>query len=142
MGVAGSDSLRNSPAGLPVGELRVRCSGMNPGSDTRPNEHPLRETIVDAKTILPRLLTTPEFIPPVLGGLALAGMLAAILSTMGPVNFAIVTILLCALANRLHWFSVDTTYGAVGSALLVILLVKLYERLTGVEKADPSALQY
>ncbi len=116
------------------------------------------KTIVDAKTILPRLLTTPEFIPPVLGGLALAGMLAAILSTMGPVNFAIDTIaakdiyhafiigtaaiLLCVLANRLHWSSVDKTYGAVGSALLVILLVKLYERLTGVEKADPSVLKY
>jgi SSS family solute:Na+ symporter len=50
------------------------------------------KSIVDAKTVLPRLLTTPEFIPPLLGGLALAGMLAAILSTMGPVNFAIVTI--------------------------------------------------
>lgn len=49
-------------------------------------------TVVEAQTILPKLLTTPEFIPPVFGGLALAGMLAAILSTMGPVNFAIVTI--------------------------------------------------
>ncbi len=181
------------------------------------------KSIVDAKTILPKLLTTPAFIPPVLGGLALAGMLAAILSTMGPVNFAIVTIaakdiyhgfinpeakdetivaaarrlvilvslvtiplavfirgaildsgyvsyairaigaivvllgiyrsawisslaanlafiigtaatLLCVLANRLHWFSVDKTYGAVATALLVIILVNLYERLMGTKK--------
>jgi solute:Na+ symporter, SSS family len=184
-------------------------------------------TIVDAKTVLPRLLTTPEFIPPVLGGLALAGMLAAILSTMGPVNFAIVTIaakdiyhglidknaddqkvvavarklvimvslvtiplaifirgaildsgyvsyairaigaiiilfgiyksrwvsstaanlafivgttatLLCVLANRLHWFSVDKTYGAVATTLLVILLVNLCERSMGEKNVDPA----
>ena len=48
--------------------------------------------VTDAKTVLTRILTTPEFIPPVLGGLALAGALAAILSTVGPVNFAVVTI--------------------------------------------------
>jgi SSS family solute:Na+ symporter len=178
------------------------------------------QTIVDAKTVLPRLLTTPEFIPPILGGLALAGMLAAILSTMGPVNFAIVTIaakdlyhgfinkgaddetivavarrlvilvsltiiplaifirgaildsgyvsyairaigaiiilfgiyrsrwvsplaanlaftigtaaiFICVIANRLHWFSVDKTYGAVATTLFVILLVNGYERLRG-----------
>ncbi len=49
-------------------------------------------TITDPKTVLGRILTTPEFIHPVLGGLALAGALAAILSTVGPVNFAVVTI--------------------------------------------------
>lgn len=49
-------------------------------------------TVVDAKEVLPRLLMTPEFIHPVLGGLAIAAILAAILSTIGPVNFAIVTI--------------------------------------------------
>ncbi len=189
------------------------------------------KSIVDSKTILPRLLTTPEFIPPVLGGLALAGMLAAILSTMGPVNFAIVTIaakdiyhafinpeaederivavarrlvilaslatiplavfirgaildsgyvsyairaigaivillgvyqskwisplaanlaftigtaaiLLCVLANRLHWFSVDKTYGAVATTLLVIVLVNLYERLRNVKNADSTAVKW
>lgn len=46
----------------------------------------------DGKTVLARLLMTPEFIHPFLGGLALAGVLAAILSTVGPVNFAVVTI--------------------------------------------------
>jgi SSS family solute:Na+ symporter len=46
----------------------------------------------DGKTVLAQLLMTPEFIHPVLGGLALAGVLAAILSTVGPVNFAVVTI--------------------------------------------------
>lgn len=47
---------------------------------------------VNAKMVLPTLMTTPEFIHPILGGLALAGILAAILSTVGPVNFAVVTI--------------------------------------------------
>jgi len=49
-------------------------------------------SIVDPKMVLPTLMTTAEFIHPVLGGVALAGILAAILSTVGPVNFAIVTI--------------------------------------------------
>ena len=47
---------------------------------------------VNAKMVLPTLMTTPSFIHPALGGLALAGILAAILSTVGPVNFAVVTI--------------------------------------------------
>ncbi|HON18015.1 MAG TPA: sodium:solute symporter family protein [Salinivirgaceae bacterium] len=45
-----------------------------------------------AKVAMTNLLVNPEFIHPVLGGLALAGILAAILSTVGPVNFAVVTI--------------------------------------------------
>jgi solute:Na+ symporter, SSS family len=48
--------------------------------------------MVDAKMVLPTLMTTAGFIHPILGGIALAGILAAILSTVGPVNFAIVTI--------------------------------------------------
>ncbi len=48
--------------------------------------------IIDAKEVLPTLLMTPSFIHPILGGIALAAILAAILSTIGPVNFAIVTI--------------------------------------------------
>lgn len=47
---------------------------------------------IDPRLVLPTLMTTPEFIHPVLGGIALAGILAAILSTVGPVNFAVVTI--------------------------------------------------
>ena len=50
------------------------------------------EQYPNAKTAMAKLLVTPEFIHPVLGGLALAGVLAAILSTVGPVNFAVVTI--------------------------------------------------
>jgi SSS family solute:Na+ symporter len=46
----------------------------------------------DPKMALPTLLMTPGFIHPVLGGLAIAAILAAILSTIGPVSFAIVTI--------------------------------------------------
>jgi solute:Na+ symporter, SSS family len=48
--------------------------------------------IIIPKMVLPTLMVTPEFIHPVLGGIALAGILAAILSTVGPVNFAVVTI--------------------------------------------------
>jgi SSS family solute:Na+ symporter len=48
--------------------------------------------IIDAKEVLPTLLMTPSFIHPILGGIAIAAILAAILSTIGPVNFAIVTI--------------------------------------------------
>ncbi len=48
--------------------------------------------IVNPKMVLPMLMTTADFIHPVLGGIALAGVLAAILSTVGPVNFAVVTI--------------------------------------------------
>lgn len=47
---------------------------------------------VNPKMVLTTLLTNPDFIHPVFGGLALAGILAAILSTVGPVNFAVVTI--------------------------------------------------
>lgn len=50
------------------------------------------EAIADPKMVLPTLFTTPRFIHPVLGGIALSGILAAILSTVGPVNFAVVTI--------------------------------------------------
>jgi solute:Na+ symporter, SSS family len=49
-------------------------------------------TITNPKMVLTTLMTTPGFIHPLLGGLALSGILAAILSTVGPVNFAIVTI--------------------------------------------------
>ncbi len=47
---------------------------------------------INAKMVLPTLMVTPEFIHPIMGGVALAGILAAILSTVGPVNFAVVTI--------------------------------------------------
>lgn len=50
------------------------------------------DKVTNAKMILPTLLTQESFISPILGGLALAGVLAAILSTVGPVNFAVVTI--------------------------------------------------
>jgi len=51
-----------------------------------------QETLTNTKMVLPALMTNPEFIHPVLGGIAIAGILAAIFSTVGPVNFAIVTI--------------------------------------------------
>jgi len=49
-------------------------------------------TLSSTKMILSTLLTSETFINPYLGGIALAGVLAAILSTVGPVNFAVVTI--------------------------------------------------
>jgi Na+(H+)/acetate symporter ActP len=49
--------------------------------------------MMNPRMVLPALMTNPDFIHPVLGGIALAGILAAILSTVGPVNFAIVTII-------------------------------------------------
>ena len=48
--------------------------------------------VINPKMVLPTLMVTPEFIHPILGGIALSGILAAILSTVGPVNFAVVTI--------------------------------------------------
>ncbi|MFO7810462.1 MAG: hypothetical protein R6V47_03725 [Candidatus Delongbacteria bacterium] len=49
-------------------------------------------TLTNSKMVLSTLLTSESFINPYLGALALAGVLAAILSTVGPVNFAVVTI--------------------------------------------------
>lgn len=46
----------------------------------------------NTKMVLSTLLTSETFINPFFGALALAGVLAAILSTVGPVNFAVVTI--------------------------------------------------
>ncbi len=50
------------------------------------------DSITNTKMILPTLLMSENFIHPVLGSIALAGILAAILSTVAPVNFAVVTI--------------------------------------------------
>lgn len=53
----------------------------------------------DPKMVLPEMMTNPSFIHPILGGIALAGILAAILSTVAPVNFAIVTIIVKDIYN-------------------------------------------
>lgn len=58
--------------------------------------------VSEPKMALTVLLTSPEFIPPFWGGLALAGILAAILSTVGPVNFAIVTIATKDIYQRMY----------------------------------------
>ncbi|MEO0246983.1 MAG: sodium:solute symporter family protein [candidate division WOR-3 bacterium] len=50
-------------------------------------------SIENAKQALPSLLMSKSFVPAWFGGLALAGILAAILSTVAPVMFAISTIL-------------------------------------------------
>jgi solute:Na+ symporter, SSS family len=53
------------------------------------------------KQALPNLLMDPDFIPPWVGALGIAGILAAILSTVGPVMFAISTILTKDIYHRL-----------------------------------------
>jgi solute:Na+ symporter, SSS family len=53
------------------------------------------------KQALPNLLMNPDFIPPWVGALGIAGILAAILSTVGPVMFAISTILTKDIYHRL-----------------------------------------
>lgn len=180
------------------------------------------KVLSNPKMALPTLLMTPEFIHPVLGGLALAGILAAILSTAGPVNFAVVTIatkdiyqgllnrkaddkkilvtakklvilvglitiplalclagavldaayvsyairaigaivilleiyrrglttalsvklafsggtaviFLCIIADKIGWFSVDKTYGAVVSAIFFIIIGNLWEKFRRIK---------
>lgn len=78
----------------------------------------------DGKTVLAQLLMTPEFIHPALGGLALAGVLAAILSTVGPVNFAVVTI---AAKDFYHAFIAPGTDDAavVATARRLVVVVAL-----------------
>ena len=49
--------------------------------------------VPNPKQALPSLLMSPSFVPAWFGGIALAGILAAILSTIAPVMFAISTIL-------------------------------------------------
>ena len=82
------------------------------------------EAVTNAKMVLPSLLTTVGFIHPVLGGLALAGVLAAILSTVGPVNFAIVTIatkdIYHSLINRM---AVDQKIVATARRLVILVNV-------------------
>lgn len=79
---------------------------------------------VDPRMVLPLLLTSPEFISPVLGGLALAGILAAILSTVGPVNFAIVTIATKDIYNGLINKTADDK-AVLAAARKLVLLVNL-----------------
>jgi len=178
----------------------------------------------NAKMALSTLLTSQAFINPYLGAFALAGVLAAILSTVGPVNFAVVTIAvkdiyhgiinttaedskilhtskklvllinfvtiplavfigksvldaayvsyairaigaivillgiyrsrwinslgvilafsggtlfiaLCMIAEQMHWFTLDKTYGAVAAALLFVAVGKIITCITDNKKA-------
>jgi solute:Na+ symporter, SSS family len=59
------------------------------------------EEIASLKQALPNLLMNPDFIPPWVGALCIAGILAAILSTVGPVMFAISTILTKDIYHRI-----------------------------------------
>jgi SSS family solute:Na+ symporter len=79
---------------------------------------------INAKMVLPTLMTSPEFIHPALGGLALAGVLAAILSTVGPVNFAVVTIATKDIYNGIiNPGAADS--GLISTARRLVILVNL-----------------
>ena len=83
-----------APFGILVALLGLVAKTGNFFSTTGPGS-PLWDGALQAinpKMVLPTLMVTPEFIHPVLGGIALSGIFAAILSTVGPVNFAVVTI--------------------------------------------------
>ncbi len=87
-------SLIIAPFGIMVALLGLVAKTGN-YFDVTTSASPLWESahqIINAKMVLPTLMVAPEFIHPVIGGIALAGILAAILSTVGPVNFAVVTI--------------------------------------------------
>ncbi len=79
---------------------------------------------INPKMALPTLLTSPGFIHPVLGGLALAGILAAILSTVGPVNFAVVTIATKDIYHGLMNKSADDKK-ILGTAKRLVLMVNV-----------------
>ncbi len=85
----------------------------------------LNTETVNPKMVLTTLLTNADFIHPILGALALAGILAAILSTVGPVNFAVVTI---ATKDIYHGFinpKAEETK-IIGVARKLVILVTLF----------------
>ena len=80
--------------------------------------------VTNPKMVLPTLMTTAGFIHPVLGGLALAGILAAILSTVGPVNFAVVTIATKDIYHSLiNKMAVDRKIVATARRLVILVNV-------------------
>lgn len=78
--------------------------------------------LANAKMVLPALLVNPDFIHPLLGGLAIAGIVAAILSTIAPVSFAVVTIGVSDVYQRLTTRPIDDRTKVVVSKRLVILV--------------------
>ncbi len=79
-------------------------------------------TIENTKQVLPKLLMSPSFVSPFIGGIAIAGIMAAILSTVGPVNFAIVTITIRDIYHNLLKRDADDTMLLKSSRRLVILI--------------------
>jgi SSS family solute:Na+ symporter len=79
---------------------------------------------INPKMVLPALLVSPEFIHPLAGGFALAGILAAILSTVGPVNFAVVTIATRDIYHAL-WKKDATDKQLIKTARLQIIFLNL-----------------
>jgi SSS family solute:Na+ symporter len=78
--------------------------------------------LANAKIVLPALLVNPEFIHPLLGGLAIAGIVAAILSTIAPVSFAVVTIAVSDVYQRVTARPIDDRTKVIVSKRLVILV--------------------
>jgi SSS family solute:Na+ symporter len=80
------------------------------------------DALPNAKVVLPALLVNPAFIHPVLGGLAIAGILAAILSTIAPVSFAVVTIAVSDVYQQLTGRAIDDRTKVAVSKKLVLLV--------------------
>jgi SSS family solute:Na+ symporter len=78
--------------------------------------------LANPKMVLPALLVNPEFIHPVLGGLAIAGIVAAILSTIAPVSFAVVTIGVSDIYQRVVRRPIDDRTKVAVSKKLVIVV--------------------
>ncbi|MFA5027956.1 MAG: sodium:solute symporter family protein [Candidatus Methylomirabilota bacterium] len=84
------------------------------------------DRLSNAKIVLPALLVNPEFIHPILGGLAIAGILAAILSTIAPVSFAVVTIAVSDVYQRVVRRPIDDrTKLAVSKKLVIVVNLML-----------------
>ena len=79
-------------------------------------------SLSNTKSVLPALLASPSFVSPWVGGIAIAGILAAILSTVAPVNFAVVTIAAKDLYQAKNPERVDDHRLVVISRRLVILV--------------------
>jgi len=83
-----------------------------------------QETIktINPKVVLPTMLVSNDFIPPILGGLALAGIMAAILSTIAPINFAIVTIAVSDIYKKMLGREVSDQKIYKASKILVLVV--------------------
>lgn len=100
------------------------------------------DRLANPKSVLPALLVNPDFLPPLLGGLALAGILAAILSTIAPVSFAVVTIAVKDVYQGLLHRPVDDRRLVAVSRYLVVLVNLLLMPLALVVRGGILEMSY